>query len=329
MRDGEHNVNVHIDSALPEESRRQRIFRGDVFVFSTRPAITDLRDFAAELIEEAFAPLDPRQAQYDLDVQTFVDIVAPLKPRFIHHPKTKDLLAALLADLGCDMDDTYFDVPRMRVSTAGGYLDAGVAYPAHPHRDTWYSQPAAQLNWWMPVYDYDERSGFEFYPDYFDRPIRNTSRDFNYYEWNATGRKDAAKYITSDTRKQPRPEEALDTSNRVALVVPAGGLMLFSSAQLHATVPNTSGRSRFSVDFRTANITDLTSGNGGPYVDASCTGTSLHDLMRGTDRTPLPDDLIGRYDSGVTEDSILVFRPPDSDPPADEPYRHEMADGLP
>ena len=33
--------------------------------------------------------------------------------------------------------------------------------------------------------------------------------------------------------------------------------MLFSGAQLHASIPNTSGDARFSVDFRTVDVADL------------------------------------------------------------------------
>ena len=70
----------------------------------------------------------------------------------------------LLRDLGADMEKTYFDVPRMRVATSGGYLNAGVAYVLHPHRDIWYSSPPCQLNWWLPVYPFESESSFAFHP---------------------------------------------------------------------------------------------------------------------------------------------------------------------
>jgi ectoine hydroxylase-related dioxygenase (phytanoyl-CoA dioxygenase family) len=116
-------------------------------------------------------------------------------------------------------------------------------------------------------------------------------------------------HVSSDTRKQPKPEQAINPSSEVRMVLPAGSLLLFSGAQLHATVNNTSGRSRFSIDFRTASMADLWEHKGAPNVDASCSGTSLRDLMRGTDRTPLPAALVARYDSGATEDGVLVFQP--------------------
>src|SRR5260370_26666626 len=101
-----------------------------------------------------------------------------------------------------------------------------------------------------------------FHPRYFDRGVRNGTSEFNYYEWNAVGRKDASKHIATDTRKQPHADEALDLEPSYRVVCPAGGAIVFSGAQMHATVPNTSGRGRFSMDYRTVNLEDVVAGIG-------------------------------------------------------------------
>ena len=130
-------MTIYLDSHLDERARRERLYAGDIFVYSPRPTTRALTDFARQLIEEAFAPLAPEQAQFDLPVERFAEIMAPLKPRFIHHPQTLVRLRAVLADLAGDLDGTYFDVPRMRVATSNDYLNAGVAFVLHPHRDIW------------------------------------------------------------------------------------------------------------------------------------------------------------------------------------------------
>jgi hypothetical protein len=81
-------------------------------------------------------------------------------------------------------------------------------------------------------------------------------------------------------------------------VTPVGGILIFSAAQLHSTVPNTTKRTRFSIDFRTVNIDDLVDGLGAPNVDSECTGTTLGDYVRASDLEPLPDELIERYRTG-------------------------------
>ena len=132
---------IHVDSTLDDDARRERLYDGDLFLYSPRPSTRALVEFAAELAEEAFGSLEPETAQYEMSVEAYAALLADLKPRFIHHPESKRLIIEMLIDLGCDPDKVYFDVPRMRTSTAKGYLTTGIAYAFHPHRDTWYSAP--------------------------------------------------------------------------------------------------------------------------------------------------------------------------------------------
>jgi hypothetical protein len=308
---------IYFDTHLADEERRRRLYSGDVFVYSPRPSTRALTELARELIEAAFSPLDPQHAQDSLPVETFVEIVGPLKPRFIHHPRTKELLVELLRDLGCDMDKTYFDVPRMRVATSGGYLTAGVAYVLHPHRDIWYSSPPSQLNWWLPVFPFESESSFAFHPKYWNTPVANSSDEYNHYEWNKVGRANASKEVKADTRKQPKPTEPLELEPDFRVVCPPGGLILFSGAHLHSSVPNSSGRSRFSIDFRTAHLDELRSLGGAPSIDRHCTGTTLFELRRASDLSPVPEDVIRLYDPNPPEDRDgLVFKPPAEAVPA-------------
>jgi len=113
---------------------------------------------------------------------------------------------------------------------------------------------------------------------------------------NRASRKSAAQHIKEDTRDQPKPEEPVELEPQVRVVCPAGGALLFSGAQLHSTVPNTSGRTRFSVDFRTVNLDDVAADGGAPNIDSACTGTTMGDYLRGTDLTHIPGDLVERYE---------------------------------
>lgn len=308
---------VYFDSAMSDAERRRELYAGQVFVYSPRPSTLALTEWARQLIAEAFHPLPPETAQHELPVEKFVEIMAPLKPRFIHHPRTKELLLELLADLGCEMDRTYYDVPRMRVATSDHYLDAGVAYPLHPHRDTWYASPMCQLNWWLPVYPIASSSSFAFFPQYWGREVKNSSNEYNHYEWNRVGRKDAAKEVKADTRKQPKVQGELDLSTQVRLVCPPGGLILFSGAQLHATVANTTGRSRFSVDFRTAHADELAVKGGAENFDCFPQGTTLRELRCASDQAPVPAEILLVHEPVPPEDEDgLVFKPQEAAAPA-------------
>jgi hypothetical protein len=288
---------IFFDSHASDEARRQLLYDGQLFVFSPRPSAAALCAFARELLAEAFAPLDPREAQHTMPVEQFVAILAELKPRFIHHPRSKELLQGLLAEMGCDMNKTYFDVPRLRSMAHGDYLTAGIAYAFHPHRDTWFSAPHSQLNWWLPVYDVQPENVMAFHPRYWNQPVRNGSSEYNYAEWNKESRKSAAQHIKTDTRKQPRPEEPIELDPQVSVVCNVGGVLIFSGAHMHSTVPNTSGYTRFSIDFRTVHLGDVVERKGAPNVDSACTGTTLMDFLRGTDLEHIPTDIIQSYDT--------------------------------
>jgi hypothetical protein len=301
---------VYLDTSQDDDLRREQLYAGQLYVLAPRPSTIALIQHARDMIEEAFGGIDPLTAQYEMSVERYVEICAPLKPAFIHNDKTKALLKAVVEDFGCDLEQTYIDVPRLRMVTSDGYLTSGVGYAHHPHRDTWYSAPMAQLNWWLPIYDIVSESSMAFHPHYFDTAIKNGSAEFNYYEWNAVGRKGAASQIKADTRKQPKPEEPLELEPQLRLIPPAGGIVLFSAAHLHSTVPNTSGKARYSIDFRTVNLADLKAGRSAPNLDSHCTGTSLRDFIRGSDRAPMPDDVVARYDDeSSARAENLVFAP--------------------
>jgi hypothetical protein len=299
---------IFIDSQIDDADRRKRLYAGDIFLFSPTPSTLALCDFARQMLEEAFGE-DPQHAQYRMSVEEFVAIFAPLKPKFIHHPNTKKLLQHVLLDTGCDLHETYLDVPRLRGATSDGYLTSGVGYAFHPHRDTWYSAPLCQLNWWLPIYDIESESSMDFHPLYWSQPLENDSHAFNYFEYNATGRKNAAQHVKSDSRKQPRAIRPVDLEPAFRFVGRPGSIILFSGAQLHSTVPNTSGRTRFSIDFRSVNIIDVLSQAGAPNIDSNSPTSALRDFMRGTDLARLPEELIKPYEQEGLASGELVFQP--------------------
>jgi hypothetical protein len=288
---------IYVDSPASDDVRRERLYDGDLFVYSPRPATSALCEFGRQMAEEAFAPYDPETAQDEMEVEDYAALLADLKPRFIHDPESKRLIQEMLTDLGCDAEKVYFDVPRMRSSTSHGYLTSGIAYAFHPHRDTWYSAPQSQFNWWLPIYPISADNGLAFHPRYWYTPIKNSSRTYNYAVWNATSRKEAAKHVKSDTRVQPKPEEDIELDPQIRPICEPGGLIIFSAAQMHSSVPNTSGRTRFSIDFRTVHIGDAIEERGAPNIDSECTGTTMGDYLRISDLAHVPDEVIEAYDT--------------------------------
>jgi len=297
-------MNIYVDSKMTDDARRESLYQGSIFVYSPSTNSLKFCQFARELIEAAFAPLDPLRVQESLPVERCAEILGTLKPKFIHHPESKRHIQGLLADLGCDPARTYFDVPRMRTAFPGDYLKSGIAYAFHPHRDTWYSAPFSQINWWLPIYDICADNAMAFHPRYWDTPVPNSSNIYNYYEWNRNNRQSAAGHVKTDTRPQPRPLADIELDPQIRVIAEVGGPMLFSACQLHSTVPNTAGLTRFSIDFRTVHIDDVWSKCGAPNVDTACTGTTMRDYISAADFTPLPEEALALYYDGTEENFV-------------------------
>ena len=286
---------IFTDAQPGNDVLRTRLYDGDLFVYSPSAASAALCGFAREMVCDAFGPLDPELAQFELPVERYASLLAELKPRFIHHAETKRLLRDLLRSLGFDETRTYFDVPRLRSSTSDGYLTTGIAYAFHPHRDTWYSAPMCQINLWMPVFAVRPDNIMAFHPQYWSRPVLNSSAGYDYQRWNATSRFNAAQHVGKDTREQPKALEPLELEPDLRIVTPVAGVQLFSAAQLHSSIGNESGRTRFSIDFRILNVDDARAGIGAPNVDSHCTGTALGDFLRLSDLAPIDQELVQRY----------------------------------
>ena len=198
-------------------------------------------------------------------------------------------------------------MPRLRSAYPSHFLSSGIAYAFHPHRDTWYSAPMCQINWWIPIYPLDPNNSMAFYPRHFSDQVKNNSEIYNYYEWNTKNRASAAQHVKQDTREQPKPQQELDPVT-IRYLPPPGAVILFSGAQLHETVPNTTDLARYSIDFRTVHLDDVVAGRGAANVNSRATGTTMRDYLRASDLQQLPEDVIRLYDDdSAARDRVLYF----------------------
>jgi hypothetical protein len=300
-------ANIHFDSSDSDDERRRRLYEGDLYIYSPIKPALELVALARELMSHAFGAREPGLAQFDMSVTEYAALLAELKPRFIHHPDCKRLLPEILMALGCDQANTYFDVPRMRSSTSDNFLTTGIAYAFHPHRDTWYSAPMCQLNWWLSISGLTANNGMAFHPTYWAKALPNSSNIFDYQRWNQKNRFSAAEQIGTDTRPQPKALEPVPLKPDIRLVPSPGGIIVFSGAQLHSSVPNLSGRTRFSIDFRTVNVEDAMGLKGAANVDSRCTGSTMHDYLRCSDLAHLPQAVLELYASGPPQPALMAI----------------------
>jgi len=304
-------ANVHVDPSFDDCERRSRLYSGDLVVYTQVPEVAAFAEFARDLVSETLAPDEPTTVHSHRTPEELADLLIDFKPKFIHHPESIQHVRRISEALGASPDRTYADVPKLRTAFPVGGLSGGIAYAFQPHRDTWYGAPPQQVNWWFPIWPADTNNIMEFYPSRFGRATGNNSDEYNYYQANQwRGR---IKDFTGgkDTRVHPAPRDQIRTSEpTVCLLPPVGGVMLFSGDHLHATIPNTSRLTRYSIDFRTLDIGDLHNRRGAPTVDVHCVGTALRDFRRLSDLAELTEDEVAPYDSADADTpGIKVFVP--------------------
>src|SRR5262249_15603314 len=93
----------------------------------------------------------------------------------------------------------------------------------------------------------------------------------------------------------------------VRYLPPPGGVILFSGAQLHETVPNDTDVARYSIDFRTVHYDDVVARSGARNVDSRSTGTTMRDYLRATDLTHLSEQAIALYDDETAANTDVLF----------------------
>jgi hypothetical protein len=71
-------------------------------------------------------------------------------------------------------------------------------------------------------------------------------------------------------------------------------------------VPNLSGRTRFSIDFRTVNAEDALGLKGAANIDSQCTGSTMHDYLRCSDLAHLPREVLDLYESGPPQPVMMA-----------------------
>jgi hypothetical protein len=298
-------MNIVIDPDASNEELRRTLYAGHLVILTRLAALRDFVEYTRSELAELFAPYDPEHVHEHIEPAEMAKILSVWKPRYIHSDKSKKLVRAVIEEAGFSPEETHYDLPKPRTSFPLGHLNTGVAFAFPWHRDTWYSAPAQQINWWLPIFPVRDDNAMSFDLASFDQAVPNSSDGFDYYQNNA-GRLTTATGVTREAQARPGAIDHKPAQDLVMLPAP-GEVLLFSGNQLHASIPNTSGRARFSVDFRVVNVPDLMAGRGAVLVDAYCTGTAIRDFVNVADESRFDEQTVVGLFGAPPPDAMLVF----------------------
>ncbi|HTU75243.1 MAG TPA: hypothetical protein VMG38_17150 [Trebonia sp.] len=293
------------DPQISAEEVRQHIYSGDLIILTKLRALEEFVSYQREELTALFAPHDPEHAHEFIKPAQMAKLLGAWKPRWIHADRSRDLVRAIIAEAGFEPEFTHYDVPKPRTSFPVGHLTTGIAFAFPWHRDVWYSAPAQQVNWWLPIFPVRETNAMSFDLASFGRAVPNNSGDFDYYRNNAQ-RLTTAKSVGKEQQARPSANDHQPAVEVIPIPAP-GQVLLFSGAQLHKSVPNASGLARYSVDFRTVDTRDLQAGQGAPLADVRCTGTAIRDFLSIKDESPFDEGLVQSIYGAPPADAMLVF----------------------
>jgi hypothetical protein len=271
------------DLPATNDQCRQDLYRGTLFLLEQTPATRALVADAVDAIARELGPDDVRLAQFRLDDAEFFTRVGRLRKLLYTAPQYHDAVRRVVRSCGFDPGRLAFDPIRLRVVTHRGYEDPRAAPIYYAHRDTWYAHSQAEITWWLPLHDVTQEETFVFYPDWFDRPVSNNSECFDYEAWTRHGASLRIGWQDREHGRQhlyPGHTGELQPGREVCFSARAGQVLLFAGAHFHQTRKNDTGRTRFSIDFRTVDLNDHEQGLGAPNVDNRSTGSALGDYVR-------------------------------------------------
>lgn len=261
------------------------LYRGEVYHSPGTAAAKELSATAMEAVRRAFADVgDPGLAQFELDGDAFFGRIKALRRTFYMEDEWRARVADVVAAAGFDLERTAFDPLKLRVVQSAGHENPAAKAVFQSHRDVWYSHPSCLLTWWIALHDASEEETFVFYPDAFDKPVPNDSEAFDYDDWVKDGPdlKIGWQDIQAGrTAVFPCLQGDLDAglARSQGFRPRASDELLFAGAQLHKTLPHSSGRTRFSVDFRIIDTVHAQESVGAPLVDTRCRGSAIGDYL--------------------------------------------------
>ncbi len=252
---------------------RASLYAGACAVLPPTPASEALVARVRARVEATFGTA-PEAAHEGHDVHTFFTALTRARAELARDTDSADAALVLLRELGVDEHAYAVDRPRLRGVAPGAHREPVTRDAYALHRDTWYANPRAQINLWIPLRAVSERDGLRIFPDALRCPLPNDSEGFDYAAFRDEGGFQSGR--THSAAVYPR---ALAAPRAQAFVpaMPRAARLLFSGAQLHGPMPHDEPETRFSVDLRVVHRVDQRRGRGAPQVDDRSRGDASVD----------------------------------------------------
>ena len=238
----------------PPDELSEALFDGALVVLPGLPSVAELGARVRGILAETFAADELCCVEVGLSEADFRRLALLARRRVTGDAAVAELWRATLTAVGLATDAMWLDRIRLRVVPSRRDIDHRRLQVLAPHRDTWGSGIAAQVNWWLPLYPLADTRTMLVWPHLFRRPIANDSA-----AWSFEAARNGGLLLPTAQVEPPGAS--------VPIRLEPGQLLAFSAAHLHGGVADASGLTRFSIDTRTVWEADRLAGRGAPNVD--------------------------------------------------------------
>lgn len=246
---------IKTSQPLNDTARNKLLYNANVIIFEQLPAILEINAYLDRLVLNIFRDLpkdfifdEPDNKQHN---STFNIKIGELQKHFSEDSRFSVLFRLALKQTGMDIECNYADSlflrcvpPLLKNNLYRGKI-------SH-HRDTWGSNIQQQINWWSSLCPVTEENTLVFYPEYWEKPIENSTSEWSYSafcEARAFAKRHGISHI--DYPYAPEATQTIFCGNPVSIISNPGDLVCFSSAHLHASTEKPRGYCRFSIELRT------------------------------------------------------------------------------
>ncbi|MGV3524857.1 MAG: hypothetical protein ACO1RX_11555 [Candidatus Sericytochromatia bacterium] len=259
----------HTPSLSPQQ--RQGLYAGEIWQLPASAASLAVVARAWSTLCEELGT-QPQQAQQHWEAEALRTRLGHCREALQQDAVLRQAYAELLLELGLPPAKCRVDLPRLRGIVPGLEGLPAAAPVFYAHRDTWYANPPAQINLWLPLHDCPAAQTFVFWPEAFAQSIANDSAQFDYAKWSQTTGFQAQTHSAESIypRALTRPP-----GPAVGFACKRGQPLLFAAAQLHATLPNPGPGLRFSLDLRCVYTPDQRAGLRALDPDNASHGSTL------------------------------------------------------
>ena len=238
---------------------KQSLFQGTIFKFSRS-------EKAIELINSIKKEIHSHYAK-NLDILHLEKNAELIAKNLIKTLKNQDFFLKnfkeILKEINFNINECYRDKFVVRVAPAELNKATYEASRIGIHRDTWGTNIFQQINWWAPINSLDKSNTLIFYPDYFNKPIKNTTSS-----WDLDVYLKKRRLGEFDYPSAPQLLEDLQANTKTIRVdIEPGEILCFSGSHLHSSSKENSDISRFSYEIRTVSQSDIDNNLKAPNVD--------------------------------------------------------------